>query len=271
MEVRKAVILAAGLGKRFYPLTRAQPKEMLPVLDKPVIHYVVEEALKSGLDTILVVVGKGKDAIINYLDKNFLDETMASQEFKEWPEIFFVRQREPLGSGDALKCAKRFVGEDPFVLLLGDTIYKSHTDETVTAQILKTFYKVHAPTIALEKVEKNKIKDYGIIDGKEEANGTWKISHLVEKPEPDRAPSNLGVTGIYVLDKSIFECLDAIKPGRNDEYQITDALELMAKRHALYGTEFSGERYDIGTKELWVKWFIKFAGEDKRFSRFLGK
>lgn len=271
MKVRKAVILAAGLGKRFYPLTRAQPKEMLPILDKPVIHYVVEEALNSGLDTILVVVGKGKDSIINYLDKNFLDETMNSGEFKEWPEIFFVRQKEPLGSGDALKYAKRFVGDEPFALLLGDTIYRSGTKETVTSQILNVFNKMHSTTIAVEKVGKEKIKDYGIIDGKEISKGVWKVSHLVEKPEPQNAPTDRGVTGIYVLEKNIFDALEQIKPGVNSEYQLTDALELLAHKAEVYGAEFSGERYDIGTKELWVKSFIKFAGEDKRFAHLLKK
>ncbi|MGC9123995.1 MAG: UTP--glucose-1-phosphate uridylyltransferase [Thermoplasmata archaeon] len=264
-RVRKAVIPAAGTGKRFYPLTRAQPKEMLPILDKPVIHYVVEEAVKSGLDEILIIVGHGKDAIIDYFDYHVLDETMDNYGIRNLPDIYFIRQKQPLGLGDALKYAEKFVDDDPFAVLLGDTIYVSKSNKTVTSQLLDVYSKIKAPVIAVEKVKREKIRDYGIISGKKIKNSLWKVDYLIEKPEPENSPSNLGITGIYILQSDIFEYLKKIGPGKNNEYQLTDALNLLAKEKDLYAHIFIGKRYDIGTKELWYKVFMNFLKNNKNY------
>jgi UTP--glucose-1-phosphate uridylyltransferase len=266
MKIRKAVITAAGLGTRFYPLTKAQPKEMLPVLDKPVIHYVVEEAVKSGLDQILMVVGKGKDSIINYFDQHALDARLKEEfDFGTFPEILFVRQREPNGLADAVRYARNFTNDEPFVLMLGDTIYTSDKSP-VTAQLAGRYEKLKAPIIAVERVPREKIRDYGIVSGKSKGDGLWRLDGLVEKPEPEDAPGDLGITGTYVLTSDVFDAIRRIAPGKNGEYQLTDALNLMCRERDVYAAEFDGKRYDIGTKELWVKTFIEFAGRDKRFS-----
>jgi len=258
-KVRKAVIPAAGFGKRFYPLTRAQPKEMLPILDKPVIHYVVEEAVKSGLDEILIIVGHGKDAIIDYFDYHVLDETMDDYGIRDFPDIYFIRQKHPLGLGDSLKYAKKFVADEPFVVLLGDTIYVSDLKKTVTSQLLDIYEKIKAPVLAVENVKREKTRDYGIVSGKAIERNLWKLNYLIEKPEPENAPSNLGITGIYILNNKIFDYLEKIGPGENNEYQLTDALNLLALENDLYAATFKGKRYDIGTMDLWIKTFIEFA------------
>jgi len=266
--VRKAIIPAAGLGTRFYPLTRAQPKEMLPILDKPIIHYVVEEAANSGLTQILIVVGMGKEAIVNYFDRSSLDERFGDDFLGNLPDIYFVRQRRALGLGDAIRTARYFVDDDPFAILLGDTIYETKAKGTVTSQLLSVYNKYRAPCITVEEVSKDKIKDYGIIDGAEIEAGIYRIRGIVEKPEPADAPSNLGATGLYVLDSEIFRYLEKIRPGKNNEIQLTDALNLMAKERELFAHIMNGTRYDIGTKELWVRTFIEFARRDSRFSKF---
>jgi UTP--glucose-1-phosphate uridylyltransferase len=268
MRIRKAVIPAAGLGTRLYPMTRAQPKEMLPVLDKPVIHYVVEEAVNSGLDEILVIVGRGKEAIINYFDKSSMDDKVKDDYgLSSFPNILFVRQKEQLGFADAVRCARSFVGDDPFVVLAGDTIYRSGRKETVTSQLTSVLVKRHEPVIGLEKVPKELIRNYGIIDGSKEDGRIWKIRDMVEKPDPGDAPSNMGAIGLYALTPDIFDFIDRIKPGKNCEYQLTDALRLLAKEKTLLGYEIEGKRYDIGTKELWVSTFMEFARSDPRFGR----
>lgn len=267
-KIRKVVIPAAGLGSRFYPLTKAQPKEMLPILDKPVIHYVVKEAVEAGLDEILIIVGKGKEAIINYFDKHELDK-LNREETIDFPEIFFVRQREPLGLADAIRYSKSFVGNEPFLVLLGDTIYTTGTKKPVASQVLDVFEKVDKTTIAIEEVPRQKIKDYGIVSGKPISQNLFEIHDLIEKPEPDLAPSNLGITGIYALDPKIFSYIDAIKRDKKGEYQLTDALKLSAKKEYIIGTKFDGTRYDIGTKELWIKAFFEFARNDPKYKSFV--
>jgi len=270
MKVRKAVIPAAGIGKRFYPLTRAQPKEMLPILDKPVIHYVVDEALKSGLDEILIITGYGKDAIINYFDKHELDEKInESYGIDDFPEIYFVRQKEQKGLADALRYAEKFVGDDPFVVLLGDTIYISNNESTVTSQLINLYSKKGSSCITVEKIWKKKIQDYGIISGNKIEKGLYKIEYIVEKPDPLDAPSDLGVTGIYLLNPDVFEYINQIKPGKNGEYQLADAFNIYVKSHDMLALEMDGKRYDVGTKELWIKTFIEFARNDVRFKDLL--
>jgi UTP--glucose-1-phosphate uridylyltransferase len=263
-KIRKAVIPAAGLGSRMYPLTRAQPKEMLPILDKPVIHHVVDEILSAGIDQILIIVGKGKESIINYFDYNELDSKFNIT--PDFPEIFFVRQREQKGLADAVKYAKKFVNDEPFLVLAGDTIYKSRTDKTVVRQLLDIFDKTQSTSICLEEVPMEKTKYYGIVKGEKVDNNLYLIKDMIEKPEISEAPSNLAITAAYALEPEIFDFINKINPGKNNEYQLTDALNLMCKEKDLFGVKIDGKRYDIGSKEFWVETFIEFAKNDKRFS-----
>lgn len=257
-RIRRCVIPAAGFGSRFYPLTRAQPKEMLPILDKPVIHYVVEEAVKSGLDEILIIVGAGKDAIMNYFDRNNLDERMDEYGFKDLPDIYFVRQKEQRGLADAIRYGRHFTRDEDFVVLLGDTIYISNDDRTVTSKILNTYYKYASPLLAVEEVPENKLKDYGIIKGSETENGIYNVKEIIEKPDVLRAPSHIGITGIYVLGDYIYDYINAISPGKNGEFQLADAYNLLLKKRDVIAAKIDGKRYDIGTKELWIKAFQEF-------------
>ncbi|MBE5728107.1 UTP--glucose-1-phosphate uridylyltransferase [Candidatus Parvarchaeota archaeon] len=263
-KIRKAVIPAAGLGSRMYPLTRAQPKEMLPVLDKPVIHYVVDEILSTGINQILIIVGKGKESIINYFDSSELDSKFNIN--PDFPEIFFVRQREQKGLADAIRYARKFVNDEPFLVFAGDTIYKSNTNKTIAKQLIDIFDKTNSTSVCLEEVPTEKIKNYGIIEGKEVEDNLYLINKMVEKPEVNEAPSNLAITAAYALTPNIFYYIDKIKPGKGGEYQLTDALNLMCKEDKVFGTEINGKRYDIGSKELWVEAFVEFAKNDSRFS-----
>ena len=258
-KIKKCVIPAAGTGSRFYPLTRAQPKEMLPILDKPVIHYVVEEAVNSGLDEILIIVGAGKDAIINYFDRHNLDEKMDKYGLKNFPDVYFVRQKEQKGLADAVRYARNFTGDEDFVVLLGDTIYVSNDESTVTSRIIDTYYKYRQPVIAVEEVPEYKFRDYGMISGEERENGIYSVKGIVEKPTVEEAPSNLGITGIYVLGSYIYDYLSDIKPGMNGEYQLAEAYNLLVKERDVIATKIDGKRYDIGTKEMWIKTFLEFA------------
>lgn len=269
MKITKAVIPAAGMGTRFYPLTRAQPKEMLPILDKPIIHYVVEEAVNSGIDEILIIVGYGKDAIIDYFDSNPMDEIFQNSDITDLPYIYFVRQKKQVGLSDSIRYAEKFVGSDPFVVLLGDTIYSSSSNVPVTAQLVTAYDKWKSTIVAVEKVEKNKVQDYGIIEADSIDESTWNIKGMVEKPNPESAPSNLGITGTYILTESIFDEIGKLKPGKNGEYQLTDALSGLCTHEQVIGKSFEGTRFDIGTKELWIKAFFEFASKDERFKNLL--
>lgn len=268
-SIRKAVIPAAGLGTRFYPLTRAQPKEMLPLVDKPVIHYVVEEAINSGLDEILIIVGAGKDAIINYFDSTPLDSVFNDSRFTDIPDIFFIRQKEQKGLADSLRYSEKFVGDEPFAVLLGDTIYESNNEITVTRQMLDLYDKYKNPIIALERIPPEMSKNYGIVDGPSLSNGLIRIEKLVEKPEPKESPSNLGITGLYALEPEIFDYFREIVPGKNGELQLTDALLLLAKQKDLLGFEILGKRHDIGDMELWLKSFIELLKKNKKYGKLL--
>jgi len=241
-KIMKCVVPAARLGKRFYPLTRAQPKEMLPILDKPVMHYVVEEAVNSGLDEILIIVGSGKDAIINYFDRHTLDDSMDRYGFRDLPDIYFVRQNEQKSLADVVRYAENFTGDDDFVVLLGDTIYRSANERTVTSQILDVYGKIRKPLVAVEQVPREKIKDYGIVDPDADP---FRIKGVVEKPEVERVPSDLGITGIYVLGTYIYDAISMIRPGRNGELQLSDVYNVVKNQMDVYATRINGKRYDI--------------------------
>lgn len=266
----KAVIPAAGLGTRFLPATKAQPKEMLPVYDKPTIQYVIEESVNSGVDDILIVTGKGKRSIEDHFDRSFELEhhlkTKGKEEFlkeieyiSDLADIHFIRQKKQKGLGDAIYCAKKHVGNDPFVVMLGDTI----TKDTVpcTKQLIDIHEKYGKSVIAVEEVPDEKVERYGIIGGEEIEPNIYKIDKLVEKPPLRVAPSNLAIMGRYVLTPDIFDCIENIEPGYGGEIQLTDAL---SKLDEIYGQVFTGQSYDIGNRIDWLKTSIKFALEDEK-------
>jgi UTP--glucose-1-phosphate uridylyltransferase len=274
-SVRKVVIPAAGFGTRFLPMTKAQPKEMLPVVDKPVIQYVVEEAITSGITDILIITGRNKRAIEDHFDRSFeleskfdTDKTNpfyeSLQSLSDLPDIHYIRQKEQKGLGDAVLLAERHCDDEPFVVLLGDTICISPPGAgTCTRQMIDTYDRYKKPIIAVEPVPRNKIKDYGIIDGKEIAKGVFLIRDIVEKPAPDQAPSDLGAIGRYILTPEIFPLLHAVPPGHHGEIQLTDALRELDKP---LGLITDCRRYDIGDKLGWMKSSIELTLERGEFA-----
>jgi len=277
-SVRKVVIPAAGLGTRFLPITKAQPKEMLPVVDKPVIQYVVEEAILSGIEDILIITGRNKRAIEDHFDRCFeLEAKFTSHEnnpFKEslqslsdFPDIHFIRQREQKGLGNAVLHAERHCDNEPFAVLLGDTICISPKNiEPCTRQMMNAYDRHHRPIIAVEPVPEYKIKDYGIIDGKEIEKGVYEINDIIEKPAPENAPSNLGAIGRYILTPEIFPLLHDVPSGYGGEIQLTDALR---KLEGSVGLVTDCRRYDIGDKLGWMKSSIELTLEREEFAKDL--
>ncbi|MDO5849353.1 MAG: UTP--glucose-1-phosphate uridylyltransferase GalU [Methanobrevibacter sp.] len=264
----KAVIPAAGFGTRFLPATKAQPKEMLPVFDKPTIQYVIEEAVASGIDDILIVTGKNKRSIEDHFDKSFeLEYTLQTagkddylkqvREITDLADICYVRQKEQKGLGDAIYCARKHIGNEPFAVMLGDTITKGK--EPCTKQLIDVYNKYDASAIAVEEVPIEKVERYGIIKGEEIEKDIYRIDQLVEKPLKDHAPSNLAIMGRYVLTPDIFDKLEETEPGVGGEIQLTDAL---SKLDAIYGAVFDGKTYDIGNRLEWLKTSIEFALDD---------
>jgi len=263
--IRKAVIPAAGLGTRFLPATKAQPKEMLPVVDKPVIQYVVEEAISSGIKDILIITGKGKRAIEDHFGKSELKNELLDEldEMMDDVNLFYTRQREPRGLGDAVYHARSFVGEEAFALLLGDTI----TIPECTKEIISKYEEFKTSIIAVEEVPREKISSYGIIKGKEVEGAIHLVEDLVEKPSPEEAPSNLGILGRYILTPTIFGAIERTPPGKGNEIQLTDALRLV--RGKIYAYVYKGRRYDIGNKLDWIKSNIELSLTDERFKSVL--
>jgi len=273
--IRKAVIPAAGFGTRFLPATKSQPKEMLPVVDTPVIQYVVEEAVASGITDILIVIGKGKRAIEEHFDRSFQLEAQLAEQGKEkelqeirriseLADIHFVWQKELKGLGDAVNCAKLHVGDQPFAVLLGDTLISSSSP--ATSQLVRVFDHYQESVVLMEEIDRAKVSRYGIIRGKEIGERLYKIEGLVEKPSVEEAPSNLAIAGRYVFTPDIFDCLGRIEPGMNGELQLTDAMQLMLTGGAMYGRLLDGKRYDIGNKQGFIKTNIEFALKDKDIS-----
>lgn len=268
--IRKAIIPAAGFGTRFLPATKSQPKEMLPIVDTPTIQYVVEEAAAAGLRDILMIIGKGKRSIEEHFDRNFeLEaelggkgreaEQEAIRRISSLANIHFVWQKELNGLGDAIRYAKDHVGNEPFAVLLGDTIVDAQPG--VTSQLMSVFERYRESVVALEEVPKSKVGRYGVIDGRRvtDTEGLFMIRDFVEKPKPEEAPSNLAIAGRYVFTPEIFDHLDRIKPGKNGEIQLTDAMRRLVKERAMYGLRFKGKRYDIGNKLDFVKTNIIYA------------
>lgn len=256
-KITKAIIPAAGLGTRFLPVTKASPKEMLPLVDKPLIQYVVEEAVASGIRQIIIITGRGKRAIEDHFDISFeLEETLKQtgkehyipglRRISEMADFCYIRQSQPRGLGHALLCAKHLIGDEPFAVLLGDDIVDSRTP--ALKQMIEVYERTPAPIIGVQKVDDSEVHQYGILDAVQTIDELHKINHLIEKPEKKDAPSNLAVIGRYLLIPEIFEILEKTKPGKGNEIQLTDALNSLAAVRTMYGYEIKGNRYDAGDK-----------------------
>jgi UTP--glucose-1-phosphate uridylyltransferase len=266
--IRKAVIPAAGFGTRFLPATKSQPKEMLPIVDTPVIQYVVEEAVQAGISDLLMIIGKGKRSIEEHFDRSFqLESQLQSQgktaeletvrRISELADIHFVWQKEMRGLGDAVYCARHHINNEPFVILLGDTVIDAA--KPAALQLVELFERLQQPVILLEEVEPKKVSLYGIIDGPEVEPGVYRIRDFVEKPRPENAPSHLAIAGRYLLTPDILEYIGRLTPGANGEIGLTDALRLLVKDRPVYGLKLQGRRCDIGNKEGFIRTNIEFA------------
>ncbi|HXG17428.1 MAG TPA: UTP--glucose-1-phosphate uridylyltransferase GalU, partial [Calidithermus sp.] len=272
MTVRKAVFPAAGLGTRFLPATKAQPKEMLPLVDKPTIQYVVEEAVASGLDQIVIVTGRNKRAIEDHFDAAFEleyylndrgkhDELAQIKTISELASVCYVRQKEPLGLGHAILCARFLVGQEPFAVFLGDDIIGG-APVPCMRQLLDVFARYGHPVIAVERVPPERVQQYGVIAARpvDGAGGrVWEITDLVEKPRPDQAPSDLAIIGRYVLTPDLFDLLADTAPDGRGEIQLTDGLRRLRQRRPIYAVEFEGKRFDTGDKLGFLKATVEFA------------
>jgi UTP--glucose-1-phosphate uridylyltransferase len=266
--IRKAVIPAAGYGTRFLPATKSQPKEMLPIVDTPVIQYVVQEAVAAGITDLLMIIGAGKRSIEEHFDRSFqlesqleakgkTDELNTMRRISELADIHFVWQKQMKGLGDAVYCARYHVNDEPFVVLLGDTVIDSAAP--AAAQLVALFEELHEPVILLEQVEPRKVGLYGIIDGQEIRPGVYRIRDFIEKPTPEKAPSNLAIASRYLLTPDIFGYIEKTSPGGDREVQLTDALRAMVKDRPMYGLRLEGKRCDIGNKEGFIRTNIEFA------------
>lgn len=267
----KAVIPAAGFGTRLLPATKAQPKEMLPVYDKPAIQYVIEEARASGIDDILIVTGRNKRSIEDHFDKSYeLEYTLQKsgkdrvlkqvRKITDLADVCYVRQKDITGLGDAIACAERHIEDEPFAVLLGDSITRSKTP--LTKQLIDVFNRKNASAIAIREVSCDRVNRHGIADASQISDDLYKINTLVEKPNAENAPSNLAVVGRYVLTPDIFDKIRDTEPGFNGEVQLTDAL---AKLDEIYGVKFTGDVFNIETRLEWLKSSIDFALEDDEF------
>lgn len=273
-EVRKAVIPAAGLGTRFLPATKASPKEMLPLVDKPLIQYVVEEAVASGIEDIIVVTGRGKRAIEDHFDRSFeLEENLKGngkaqvlsqiRHISNLANFCYVRQPEALGLGHAVLCAQHLIGNEPFAVMLGDEIIDAPVPGL--AQLVHIYKKRHGAVLGIREVPRHEVNRYGIIQPKSLSSGLYKVEDLVEKPAPTAAPSNLAVIGRYVLPPEIFPILRKTKAGKNGEIQLTDALKELARHSPMYAMEVKGNRYDAGDKLGFLIATVEFALKNPSF------
>lgn len=268
MKVRKAIIPAAGLGTRFLPATKAMPKEMLPIVDKPTIQYIVEEAIESGIEDIIIVTGKGKRAIEDHFDHSFeleqnllekgkLELLTAVQKSSKMVDIHYIRQKEAKGLGHAIWCARKFIGNEPFAVLLGDDIVQAN--KPCLKQLIEQYNRYKSSIIGVQSVSEEEVSRYGIVDGKEIHNRLYSLKNLVEKPNKNEAPSNIAIMGRYILSPQIFEILNNQKPGAGGEIQLTDAIAELNRKEAVYAYEFEGIRYDVGEKLGFIKTTLEFA------------
>ena len=268
MKVRKAIIPAAGLGTRFLPATKAQPKEMLPIVDKPTIQYIIEEAVESGIEEILIITGRNKKSIEDHFDKSVeLEmelEKAGKQEMLEvvkrisdMVDIYYIRQKEPRGLGHAIHCAKSFVGNEPFAVMLGDDVVDSEVP--CLKQLINCFNEYKTTILGVQTVDPENVNKYGIIDGLHIEDKVYKVKKLIEKPSLEEAPSNIAILGRYIITPKIFEILENTKPGKANEIQLTDALQTLIANEAMYAYNFDGKRYDVGDKLGFLEATIEFA------------
>lgn len=268
-RIKKAVIPAAGLGTRFLPATKAQPKEMLPIVDKPAIQYIVEEAVQSGIEDILIITGRNKRAIEDHFDRS-VELELALEEKKDrellnlvrnisgLANIHYIRQKEPKGLGHAIYCAKTFINNEPFAVLLGDDIVDSKTKPCLQ-QLIDIYNEYGTSIIGVQEVPKADVSKYGIVSGKMVDERLYKVNNLVEKPSIEGAPSNIAILGRYIIEPEIFEILEHTKPGAGGEIQLTDALKELSTKQDVYAYIFEGRRHDIGNKLGFLQATVEFA------------
>jgi len=272
----KAVIPAAGLGTRFLPITKSSPKEMLPIIDRPTIHYVVEEASKAGIRDIVIVTGRGKEMLEEYFDiayelekvleeRGERDKLEEVRKISEMASIFYIRQKMPLGLGHAIYVTKSYIGDEFFAVLLGDDIIIA--DEPCTKQLMKIYEKYGVSVIAIQEVDESDIRKYGIVEGEKIEEGVYRIEKMIEKPSPDEIVSRKAIMGRYILSPSIFECIEKTEPGKNGEIQLTDALNILLKKEDIYAYRFRGKRYDLGDKFDWLRINVEMAMKREEFSQ----
>ncbi|MCU6710306.1 UTP--glucose-1-phosphate uridylyltransferase GalU [Paenibacillus sp. J5C_2022] len=268
MKVRKAIIPAAGLGTRFLPATKAMPKEMLPIVDKPTIQYIVEEAIQSGIEDIIIVTGKGKRAIEDHFDNSQELEQILSAKGKfelleevrkssDMVDIHYIRQKEPKGLGHAIWCARKFIGDEPFAVLLGDDIIAA--EKPCLQQMIEKYEQYGSSIIGVQRVAEQEVSRYGIVDGKTMEPLFHRVNDLVEKPKQEDAPSNMAIMGRYILTPQIFDILGQQAPGSGGEIQLTDAIAALNQSRAVFAYEFDGVRYDVGERMGFIQTTIQFA------------
>ncbi len=267
-KVRKAVIPAAGLGTRFLPATKATPKEMLPIVDKPTIQYIIEEALASGIEDILIITGRSKRAIEDHFDRSIELELNLEAAHKEQElemvrkisdiRIHYIRQKEPRGLGHAILCAQQFIGDEPFAVLLGDDVVDSRVP--ALKQLIDVYERTGASVLGVQEVPQEKVSSYGIVASQPTGEKhTFTVQDMVEKPKVEGAPSRLAVLGRYVINPEIFPILEHTAPGRGNEIQLTDALKVLAKEQPMYAYNFEGRRYDVGDKQGFLEATVEMA------------
>ncbi|NLX62019.1 MAG: UTP--glucose-1-phosphate uridylyltransferase GalU [Tissierellia bacterium] len=272
MGIKKAVIPAAGLGTRFLPATKAQPKEMLPIVDKPALQYIIEEAVASGVEEILIITGRNKGSIENHFDRSIelelelekKDQMELLREIRnisEMANIHYIRQKEPLGLGHAIYCARSFVGNEPFAVLLPDDLV--YSKKPCLKQMVEVYNEYKATILGVQEVAKDEVDKYGIVSGNIIENRIHKVEDLIEKPSVERAPSNIAIIGRYIISPRIFNILKNTRPGKNGEIQLTDALRELIKYEDIYAYNFEGRRYDVGNKLGFLEATVEYALRDE--------
>ncbi|MFA6939506.1 MAG: UTP--glucose-1-phosphate uridylyltransferase GalU [Clostridiaceae bacterium] len=268
MSVKKAIIPAAGLGTRFLPATKAQPKEMLPIVDKPTIQYIIEEAVASGIEEILIITGRNKRAIEDHFDKSVeleleleahgkKDLLKMVRDISNMVNIHYIRQKEPRGLGHAINCAKAFVGNEPFAVMLGDDVVDAKVP--CLKQLMDCYDEYRTTILGVQQVPQKEVHKYGIVKGTFIEDRVYKVKDLVEKPSAEEAPSNIAILGRYIITPEIFNILDSTKPGKGGEIQLTDALKTLMNKEAMYAYTFEGRRYDVGDKMGFLQATVEFA------------
>ncbi len=272
MKVRKAIIPAAGLGTRFLPATKAQPKEMLPIVDKPALQYIIEEAVDSGIEEILIITGRNKKSIEDHFDKSVeleleleksgkLELLEEVRKISDMVNIHYIRQKEPKGLGHAIYCARYFIGNEPFAVLLGDDIV--YSQKPCLRQMIDVYNEYRTTILGVQEVSDEDVSKYGIVDIKQIEERVYKVKGLVEKPSPKDAPSNMAILGRYIISPEIFGILEDTPPGKGGEIQLTDGLITLAQREAMYAYDFEGRRYDVGDKQGFLEATVEYALRNK--------